>query len=418
MLTFRVVNNIDKEGGSSGHLKILSHALPTPSSSGHAFPAVIEAIENSTNPSSIVWINVWHAVSGRFSLEDLPKSPPSTPAAPGGGEDYFTTKVFNMAVEVPDYSRQSPKTLPLLQTPRPAISPASIDVSIVERYIPPGSTIEFEELFSLTGRSFLGDRLIELSPDYGTLLFIYPTRAGGETFKKDYIGPILDPLLREMGTTYDLSTNILIDIGAMTAIDKLLTYQEMLERLTEYLRGLSGGDRSTPHGRFSRAEVNYSIINSSRQEVKLDRDVWARDWWNKQEKGKIQKAFQDHHVERAALAAKKPAAASKASAHMAAAIKETREAAQAGTAQSGNDLAVQRAKTEGLMRAYERARGEKRPEDNEQLILELLQRVATRPYRGPPPSKGVEVGVFVIRKTMKRPSLTRLMSGLAVDDER
>lgn len=407
MLTLGVVNNLDREGGSSGHLKVLSHALPTPSPAGHAFPAVIDAIENSTNPSSIVWINVWHAVSGRFSLEDLPKSPPSTPAPPGGGEDYFTTKVFNMAVEVPDYSKQTPKTQPLLQAPQPAISPASIDVSIVERYIPPGSTAEFAELFSTTGRSFLSDRLIELSPDQGTLLFIYPTRVGGETFKNDYIGPILDPLLREMGTAHDLSTNILIDIGHMVAIDKLLTFSDMTERLTEYLRSLSGGDRSTPVGRFSRFDANYSIVHSSAQEVKLDRDVWARDWWNKQEKAKIQQAFQDHHQEKSTIVGGKKT--SKVTAQVAKAIQETKDAAQ-----SGNDLALQRAKTEGLMRAYEKARGEKRPEDNEQLILELLQRVATRSYRGAPPEKGVEVGVFVIRKTLKRPSMTRMMSGFSL----
>jgi hypothetical protein len=44
---------------------------------------------------------------------------------------------------------------------------------VVERYIPPTSTTEFEELFSSTGRPFLGGRLIELSTKHGTLFFIY-----------------------------------------------------------------------------------------------------------------------------------------------------------------------------------------------------------------------------------------------------
>jgi hypothetical protein len=400
------VNNIDPEGGASGHLKILSHALPTPSLSGHAFPAIIDAVEQATSHQSIVWINVWHAVSGRFSLEDLPKSPPTTPAAPMGGDDYFTTKIFNMAVEVPDYSQKA-TVQPLSQTPRPAISPSSIDVSIVERYIPPGSTVEFAELFSPTGRSFLSDRLVELSPDHGTLLFVYPTKIGGATFKNDYIGPILEPLLRELGTTHDLSTNILIDIGAMPALDQLITFDDMEARLREFCRALSGDATSTPHGRFNRSGTQYSIIHACKEEVLLERNVWAKDWWSRQEKAKIQQAFQTHHVEKPGIltGSKSAPPNAQAAAHVATARKETRDAAR-----TGNDQLVQRAQTEGLMRAYERARGEKRPEDNEQLILELLQRVATKPYKTSPPSKGVEVGVFVIRKTMKRPDLETTVS--------
>jgi hypothetical protein len=325
-----------------------------------------------------------------------------------GGDDYFSTKVFNMAVEVPDYSQKA-AVQPLSQTPRPAISPSSIDVSIVERYIPPGSTIEFAELFSPTGRSFLSDRLVELSPEHGTLLFVYPTKAGGATFKTDYIGPILDPLLRELGTTYDLSTNILIDIGAMPALDQLITFDDMEARLREFCRVLSGDVTSTPHGRFNRSGTEYSIIHSSKEEVLLDRKVWAKDWWSRQEKTKIQQAFQTHHIDKSGALAgsKNEPPTTKAAAHVAKAHQETRDAAR-----TGNDQLLQRAKTEGLMRAYERARGEKRPEDNEQLILELLQRVATKPYKSSPPSKGVEVGVFVIRKTMQRPNLERTLSTL------
>jgi hypothetical protein len=392
----------------SGHLKILSHALPTPSSSGHAFPVIIDAIEQATSHQTIVWINVWHAVSGRFSLGDLPKSPPTTPAPPNDGDDYFSTNVFNMAVEVPDYSQKA-KLQPLSQSPRPAISPGSIDISIVERYIPPGGTVEFEELFSPTGRSFLSDRLVELSPDNGTMLFVYPTKVGGATFKSQYIGPILDPLLRELGTAHDLSTDILIDIGAMPAIHHLITFEDMKMRLSEFCRTLSGPISSTPHGRFNRAGTEYSIIHASKEEVMLDRDVWAKDWWNKQEKAKIQQAFQTHHIERAASSVGSKSAsvvnkaATNAAAHVATARQETRDAAK-----TGNDQFLQRAaQTEGLIRAYERARGEKRPEDNEQLILELLHRVATRPYRFSPPTKGVEVGVFVIRKTTSPPKLQR-----------
>lgn len=158
-------------------MKVLSHALPCPSLTGHLFSQIIEAIHNRTN-SHTSWINVFHAVPGRFTLSDLPKSPPSTPGPVVGGEEYFTSKVFDSAVAIPDYQLDS-KLLP--PSPRPVVPPGSINVSIVERYIPPTNTNEYAEMFAFKGRSLLHDRLVELSPDNGTLLFIYPTRQGGRT---------------------------------------------------------------------------------------------------------------------------------------------------------------------------------------------------------------------------------------------
>jgi hypothetical protein len=34
------------------------------------------------------------------------------------------------------------------------------------------------------------------TPNGGSLLFVYPTKKGASTFKSQYLGPILDPLLR------------------------------------------------------------------------------------------------------------------------------------------------------------------------------------------------------------------------------
>lgn len=389
------VNNVSRNSGAE-HLRVLSHALPSPSSEGHAFPAVIEAIQQATGPNSITWMNIFHAVSGKFSLADLPKSPPTTPAPPNEGDDYFTTRVFNMAVEVPDYSEKI-AARPLLQKLRPAISPSSIDISVVERYIPPTSTTEFEELFSSTGRSFLSDRLIELSTKHGTLLFIYPTKIGGTTFKKDYYAPILDPILREMGTTHDLSIDLLQAIGNMSAIEKLLSFEEMQARLQEFCRSLSV-DGSTPHGRYHAAGATYTIVHAAPQFVPLSRTVWAEDWWAKQEKTKIQKAFENHDVHKAGTIP-----GTDAQRQLATAKKETQAAARPGV---DNHVLLQRAKTQELMRAYERTRGEKRPDDNEMLILKLLKDVATKPYPRGEPTKGVEVGVFVVQKTLRKEGTT------------
>lgn len=345
-------------------------------------------------------MNIFHAVSGKFSIADLPKSPPTTPAPPGEGDDYFTSRVFNMAVEVPDYSEKI-AAKPLLQKLRPAISPSSIDISVVERYIPPTSSTEFDELFSSTGRSFLSDRLIELSTKHGTLLFIYPTKIGGTTFRREYLAPILDPILREMGTTHDLSIDLLQAIGSMPAIEKLLSFEEMQARLQEFCRSLSI-DGCTPHGRYHAAGAAYTVVHAAPQCVTLTRQVWAEDWWAKQEKTKIQKAFENHDVHKAAGTL--PGAVAKR--QLATAKKETQAAARPGV---DNHVLLQRAKTQELMRAYERTRGEKRPDDNETLILKLLKDVATKPYSRGEPAHGIEVGVFVVQKTLRH-------EGTAMDD--
>lgn len=337
-----------------------------------------------------MWMNVWHAVSGRFKFEDLPKSPPTTPAPPFEGDDYFTQRVFDYAVEVPDYS-QKLTAQPLTPRPqRPAIAPNSIDISIVERFIPPTSTAEFEELFSATGRSFLNDRLIELSPAHGTLLFIYPTKAGGETFRKDYLDPILAPTLRSIMTMNDLPQNLAEAVGNMDAIANLPSFDDMRSQLRTFLNTLSNGGGSTPN-RFRLQSSMYELMYASPQEVRLERSVWAKDWWTKQEKLRIQRAFEQHDVQSATRT--RQAGAFQASEHLVTATLEAHHAAQHNQAQL-----IQRAQTQALLREAERSRGERNPGDNERLILRLMDEVKTKEYRNGPPESGIEVGVFVIQK--------------------
>jgi len=374
----------------SDAIKILSHALPSPSANGHAFPHVIEAIQTSTSSSSIMWMNVWHAVSGRFKFEDLPKSPPTTPAPPHEGDDYFTQRVFDYAVEVPDYS-QKLVAQPLTPRPqRPAIAPNSIDISIVERYIPPTSAAEFEELFSATGRSFLNDRLIELSPAHGTLLFIYPTKAGGQTFLKKYLDPILAPTLRVMMGVYELPQHLVEAVGRMDAIPSLPTFEDMKSQLLTFLNTLSNGGGSTPN-RFRLQGSTYELMHAAPELVPLDREVWAKDWWTKQEKLRIQRTFEAHDVQSATRT--RQAGAFSAAEHVVMATLETQQAAQ-----SNQGRLLHHAETQSLLREAERSRGERHPGNNEQMILNLMQEVISRRYRDGPPEVGVEVGVFVIQK--------------------
>lgn len=225
---------------------------------------------------------MFHAVPGRFKLDELPRSPPTTPGPAIGGEDYFTIKVFDSAVQISDYQGDSK----LLPSPQPVVMPSTINVSIVERYIPSSNTNEFSEIFSPVGsRSILLDRLAELSADNGTLLFVYPTRTGGRTFMREYLGPILDPLLRSITVTHDLSADLGISLGPMSSVEHLLEHDEARRRLQRLCENLT--QKSSSMQQFHRKEARFSIAHASKQEVFLDRKVWAEHWWVKQEKPRV-----------------------------------------------------------------------------------------------------------------------------------
>ncbi|KAF2175127.1 hypothetical protein K469DRAFT_611800 [Zopfia rhizophila CBS 207.26] len=322
-------------------VKVLSHALPCPSQVGHFFPRIVAAIHDHTStPTS--WINVFHAVPGRFNLADLPKSPPSTPGPAVGGDEYFTSKVFDTAVAVCDYQWDS-KLLPPF--PRPVVAPGSVDVSIVERYIPPTNVNEFAEMFSLRGRSLLVDRLIELSPNNGTLVFIYLTRTGARTFMHDYLGPILDPLLRSMAVVHNLTSDLGTSLGSMASVNRLFEYDCLNAAMEKFCCQLSEGKSNIEKAGHKQAK--YSLVHASKEEIILDRAAWASDWWIKQEKPRVRTT-----VAKCYRAARKLPADS-------------------------TDSEITPAN----------------------LIQEVLDGVASKLYEGPEPSKGVEIGVFVVRKS-------------------
>ncbi|KAF1931126.1 uncharacterized protein M421DRAFT_99040 [Didymella exigua CBS 183.55] len=319
-------------------VRVLSHALPCPSLTGHLFSQVIAAIHDRTN-SQTSWINVFHAVPGRFTLSDLPKSPPSTPGPVIGGEEYFTSKVFDSAVAIPDYQLDS-KLLP--PSPQPVVPPGSINISLVERYIPPTNYNEYAEMFASQGRSLLYDRLVELSPDNGTLLFVYPTRTGGRTFMKEYLGPILDPLLRTVTIIHDLTSDLGKNLGTMTSVDYLDEYDQMVAHVEQFCTKLNGSGSSRRS--INEQQATYELIHASKEEMVLERSAWADDWWIKQEKPRVREVVTKYFRKASRL----PTSTEMTSAH---------------------------------------------------LIEEVLNGVSKREYLGGGPKKGVEVGVFIIKKT-------------------
>lgn len=271
----------DESAGSA--LRLLSHALPTPTADGHVFPIIINRILDRMSPKPATWINVFHAVPGRFNLQDLPTSPPNTPGSVIGGEDYFTSKTFDTAVPVSDYDGPA-NAMP--KSPRPVVPPGSIDVAVIERYIPPPTPNEARSLFDRTGRSLLCDRLVELSTRNGLLMIIYPTKTGAKTFMSEYLGPILEPLVRSMAIINELSADLGSSLHQMNSVDHLVDFVELRSSMDQFCKQLSAGNDTLSRFHPERKAV-YEMIYANQEEVNPSREIWSADWWTKQEKPRI-----------------------------------------------------------------------------------------------------------------------------------
>ena len=264
-------------------MQIISQTLPCPppdTSSPNrpsAFVPVVQAIQNRLQPGQSPYINIIHAVPPKFSLSNLPTSPPSTPNLLVPGDDYFNLTVFSSATPVSSYPHPdlapSPITANAPFVAAPIVPPYSVHVSIVDRYLPPPTAHEYNDLFSPRGPSILVDRLLELSPNDGTLVFIYPTKQGAQTFEQNYLSPILDPLLRHSVVVNGLSADVGMALGHMAAIPHMDDYETMRCRIAQLCRNLNDRGKSLRCPTKSQFEVVYS----SKGGMQIDRDLWT-EW--------------------------------------------------------------------------------------------------------------------------------------------
>lgn len=200
-------------------------------------------------------------------------------------EDYFNTSVvYSSAVAVINRHEKFLKhTLApsLNSSPCLAVPPCTIDFALLERYIPPSTAEEVNDLFTLTGPSAVVDRLIELRPGGGTLLFIYPTKVGAQIFTKQHLGPILDPVLRNIIFTRGLSADIGINVSKIAAVDHLLEFEAMKGKINNLLLQLND-----PQSKQQWQNGNYALVHSSKEAVHIERNVWT-EWFVKQETPRI-----------------------------------------------------------------------------------------------------------------------------------
>ncbi|KAI9659224.1 MAG: hypothetical protein M1831_003806 [Alyxoria varia] len=271
---------------SSRHLYALSQTLPTPSAPG-VFPELINTIRSRLLDKPMTWINVVHAVPKTFTLADVPSSAPTTPTFPHSDTNHATTKVFDSAVASIDYgSVEAPGSGSML-------APGELHLSVVERYLPPASTQEFARLFDPSGPSLLIDRMKELAFDGGCLLFIYPTNKGAQTFMNDFVGPILDPLLRTRMVINSLPGQFIASLGRSPSVGELPDWETMQEKLLGLCKELSETSNSQDTRPSANAGRSFSVINASKQELSLDGSAW-KQWWCEQERPRLKEVIKEY----------------------------------------------------------------------------------------------------------------------------
>ena len=331
--------------GPGAAVRVVALSLPSPVAEAAgvslttAFPALIAGLQTKLQAFQSQYIQITHAVPPGFSLNSLPTSPPGTPMGGTGQQDYFTlgNNVFSSAFALVDrHDKHTPGLrLPIPSSPCLAAPPSSIDFSLMERYIPPSTVEELTDLFNLHGSSNLVDRLLELSSKDGTLLFIYPTKTGADTFTSKYLGPILDPLLRNIISSRHLSADIGASIGKMVAATHLLSFANMSRKLAILLHELSR--TAQPFN------STYKVVYSTKQTVKIEKSVWL-EWFVRQEKPRIRQVTTEYFNRAKML--------------------------------PGDENVNYAA-----------------------LTREIMEGMVKREYEDGPPKEGVEVGVFVVRRS-------------------
>jgi hypothetical protein len=120
----------------------------------------------------------------------------------------------------------------------------------------------------------------ELSPNGGSLLFVYPTKKGASTFKSQYLGPILDPLLRQLVVVNELSADVGRHLGKLSPVSQMDDFATMKANIVALCESLSDNDSSS----------RFHVADAGRGETHLDRSLWA-EWFIHQEKPRMKEVL-------------------------------------------------------------------------------------------------------------------------------
>jgi hypothetical protein len=290
-LLIRDIVSASGDPSSQQQIQMVVQALPSQAKkSGNkpVFEKVVEVLQGHyTLPP---YITITHAVSQVMSMDEVPASPPATPNTNYSSDDYFQDQtIFTHAAVVPAYHAQNFAST--IVSPRPSniiAAPSSIQFTILERYIPPTTGQEVHDFFTMSRKSYLADRLLELSANNGTLLLVYPTKTGGMTFAKKYIGPIIEPFLRQFILLNNLFVNIAVDLGRMASLEGMKEFSELGQAVRQMCQAL--GQRASARSLQSR----YEVVHDETTEVVLKRNVW-KEWFLEQEQPRLRQNLVDYH---------------------------------------------------------------------------------------------------------------------------
>ncbi|KAI4169786.1 MAG: hypothetical protein LQ343_005435 [Gyalolechia ehrenbergii] len=345
-----ILSYVSDGSNNTSVVNVLYHLQPCPLSRAvlgapSALDGIVSALQTRFEQvSADRYIEVTHAVSSRSSFSQLPNSPvttPNRPAAEASMGDYFSmprTVVFAKGTIAASHA-ESRKILaenPINRAiPQTVVVPSSIAISVLERFIPPATKAEYLDLFKWDQPSALVDRMAELKPDNGNLVFVYPTRKGALTFRNDYLGPILDPLLRTMMGVHGISPTLVYEIAKLEAIDSMRDFEQLKAKVAQLIAKMNGKVGGKLH--------RFTIAEASKQSVHIGRDAWA-EWLTEQELPRLRDIMNQYYGRAMHLP------------------------------QSGDFTAA------GLVR-------------------EVVDGIKTRAYEvGEAPREGIEIGVFVIKR--------------------
>lgn len=284
--------SLDAALPSSRTIQVVSQTLPSPAHEtarpNAVFTKVIAEIQSHFGLDQQPYITITHAVPPRFDLLDLPSSPPSTPNIAPGTEDYFTQSIFAHAAVVPSYHLSNNAIATSVPaSPNPIVPPSSVQISVLERYIPPSSPQEGKEMFSLSGQSVLVDRLSELSPTNGKMIFVYPTRTGASTFTGKYLSPVIEPLLRALVEVHQLSYGLAESLGSMAAVGELHGFENLKAKVTSFCRLMSHRISSDTQ------RSNFQLVHSTTAQISMDGRTWT-NWYLKQEHPRFKRTLETY----------------------------------------------------------------------------------------------------------------------------
>ncbi|KAL9025041.1 MAG: hypothetical protein Q9196_006065 [Gyalolechia fulgens] len=298
----KVILSYISDGSSDASVvNVLYHLQPCPLpravlGAPSALTGIISALQTRfEHVSADRYIEVTHAVSSKSSFSQLPNSPvttPNRPAAEASMGDYFSmprTVVFAKGTIAASHA-ESRKILaenPINRAiPQTVVVPSSVAISVLERFIPPATKAEYQDLFKLDQPSALVDRMAELKPDNGNLVFIYPTKTGALTFRNDYLGPILDPLLRTMIGVHGISPSLVYDIAKLEAIESMGAFEQLKSNVAQLIASMN----SKAGGKLYR----FTMAEASKERVHIGRDPWA-EWLTEQELPRLREIMNQYY---------------------------------------------------------------------------------------------------------------------------